>query len=294
MQLTSRTVLITGGTSGIGFALAKLLLARGNTVLVTGRDPDRLDAARGALPGVHALQSDARDPAAIRALCERVTAEFPALDVVVNNAGVMRNLDFAAVGREGAPPDALDDVTREVDLGLSGPVVMAQQFLPHLRARAAAAGTAGRGALLVNVTSGLAFVPYPLSPVYSAAKAGLHAFTRVLRVQLAGTGVAVVELAPPPVETPLFRGEFAEATRGQKAMDPAALAERAVAGIEAGRVEIRPGLSNALKVASRVAPQLAFQQLAREVLPKRPPARPPADTADGARPAGMRRAGARV
>ena len=261
MQLTNRTVLITGGTRGIGLALARLLSERGNTVIVTGRDPERLDAVRRELPDVHAIASDVRDPGDVAALRKQVLAEFPALDVLVNNAGVMRNLDFA---RAGAPGGHLDDVTREVDVSLSGPVRMVEQFLPHLKTRGEA--------LIVNVTSGLAFVPYPLSPVYSAAKAGLHAFTRVLRVQLAGTGVAVVELAPPPVETSLFRGEFAEATRGQKAMDPAAFAERAVAGIEAGKLEIRPGLSNLLKVASRVAPHLAFRQLAKEVMPARPTA----------------------
>ncbi|HEY0780289.1 MAG TPA: SDR family NAD(P)-dependent oxidoreductase [Gemmatirosa sp.] len=262
MQLTNRTVLITGGTSGIGLALARLLSERGNAVAVTGRDPAKLAAAERAVPGLRAYRSDVRDPAAVAALRERVLADLPALDVLVNNAGVMRNLDF------GAQPagQSVDDVTREVDVGLSGPVHMVQQFLPHLRARAQEAGA---DALIVNVTSGLAFMPYPLSPVYSAAKAGLHAYTRVLRAQLAGTGVRVVELAPPPVETALFRGEFAEATKGQKAMEPAVLAARAVAAIEAGRLEIRPGLSSVLKLISRVAPDLGFRRLVKEVAPRR-------------------------
>ncbi|GJG88966.1 oxidoreductase [Gemmatimonadetes bacterium T265] len=254
MPLTNRTVLITGGASGIGLALATLLVPRRNTVLVTGRDGERLAAAERALPGVRGFQSDASDPEAIRALRERVLAEFPALDVLVNNAGVMRNIDF---GRAAGP----DDVTREIEINLSGPVRMVEQFLPHLK---------GRGeALIVNVSSGLAFVPFPLAPVYSATKAGIHAFTQVLRVQLAGTGVTVVELAPPGVETPLFRGEFTEAVKGQKAMDPAVLAARAVAGIEAGRLEIRPGLSNVVKLLSRAAPGFALRQLTRTVLPKR-------------------------
>ncbi len=255
MQLTHKTVLITGGTSGIGLALAALLLQRGNTVLVTGRDPAKLAAVERALPSVHAFASDVTDPDAIAALHARVLAAFPTLDVLVNNAGIMRNLDLTR-------DRTLTDVTREIDVDLSGPVRMVQQFLPHLTTR--------DEALIVNVSSGLAFIPYPLSPVYSAAKAALHAYTAVLRVQLAGTGVRVVELAPPPVETPLFRGEFAEATRGQQAMAPATLAAHAVAGIEAGRLEIRPGLSNLLRVMSRVAPGLALRQLARRAIPRTP------------------------
>jgi uncharacterized oxidoreductase len=148
---------------------------------------------------------------------------------------------------------ALTDITREIEVNLSGPVRMVQQFLPQLLAR--------ERALIVNVSSGLAFIPFPVAPIYSATKAGMHAYSQSLRVQLAGTRVAVVELAPPGVETPLFRGEFAEETKGQKAMDPAVLALRAIAGIEAGKVEIRPGLANLLKIMSRLAPQFMLNRL---------------------------------
>ncbi len=137
---------------------------------------------------------------------------------------------------------------------------MVQQFLPHLKTR--------KGALIVNVSSGLAFVPLPISPVYSATKAALHSFTQSLRMQLAGSGVTVVELAPPGVETPLFRGEFEEEMKGQKAMDVGVLVGHAIAGIEAGKLEIRPGLSNVLKTMSRVAPQFMLGQLAKMSKPK--------------------------
>ncbi len=248
MKLSDKTVLITGGSSGIGLALARQLLARDNTVLVTGRDPARLDAARQASPALHTFQSDASDPAAIAALHREVLARFPALDVLVNNAGIMRNLDLNTV-REPR------DVLREIDINLRGPLLMTQQFLPHLKTRP--------GALIVNVTSGLAFVPLPLSPVYCAAKAALHSYTLSLRVQLRGTGVTVVELAPPGTETPLFRTEFEREMKGQKAMDPAVLVRKAIAGIESGRLEIRPGLANVLKVMSRVAPAFMLGQMAR-------------------------------
>jgi uncharacterized oxidoreductase len=149
----------------------------------------------------------------------------------------------------------LKDVTREIEINLSGPVRMIQGFLPDLKAR--------KAALIVNVSSGLAFIPMPLSPVYCATKAAMHSFTQSLRVQLDGTGVTVIELAPPGVETPLFRGEFATELKGQKGMDVKVLASKAIAGIEAGKLEVRPGLSNVLKAMSRIAPQFMFNQMAK-------------------------------
>ncbi|WP_425148691.1 SDR family oxidoreductase [Deinococcus sp.] len=253
MKLNRKTILLTGGTSGIGLELARQLLARDNTVIVTGRDQARLDAAARALPGLQTVRSDVSDPAAIAELHGQVLAQFPALDTLINNAGIMRNLDLQQ-GRD------LSDLTREIETNLSGPLRMIQQFLPHLKARP--------GALIVNVSSGLAFIPFPVSPVYSAAKAGLHAYTQALRIQLEGTGVTVVELAPPGTETPLFRGEFERETRGQKAMDVQVLVRAAISGIEAGRLEIRPGLSNVLSVMSRVAPRFMLRQLSNASKPK--------------------------
>lgn len=253
MKLHQRTILITGGTSGIGFELARQLLARGNTVIVTGRNARRLAEAQARLPGLHGIASDVTDSAAIAALHAAVTAHFPTLDVLVNNAGIMRNLDLTR-------PRALEDVTSEIDINLRGPVQMVQQFFPHLRERGEAA--------IVNVSSGLAFVPLAIAPVYSAAKSALHAYTRALRVQLAGSGVQVFEIAPPGVETPLLRAEFEAEMRGTKGMAVDTLARRAINGIERGREEIRPGLANVLKAMSRIAPDFMFSQMTRMMKPK--------------------------
>ena len=254
MKMTNRTILITGGTSGIGLELAKQLIERGNTVIVTGRDEEKLDAARRTLPGVHVFRSDVSDPEAIAAAHDAVVAQFPALDTLINNAGIMRNLDLNK-DRD------LMDVTREIEINLSGPVRMVQKFLPHLKAR--------KDALIVNVSSGLAFVPMPISPIYCATKAAIHSFTQSLRAQLEGTSITVVELAPPGVETPLFRGEFEDVLKDQKGMDVTVLARKAIAGIEAGQLEIRPGLANMLKIMSRLAPQVIFNQMAKMSKPKK-------------------------
>jgi uncharacterized oxidoreductase len=247
MKLTGRTILITGGTSGIGLELAKQLIAQWNTVLITGRDEQRLAETKSKM-AVHTFVCDAANPADIEKLQRVVAVDFPSLDTLINNAGIMRNLNLNQ-------PHDLTDVTRELAVNLTGPVQMVQAFLQQLTARP--------DALIVNVTSGLAFVPFPLSPVYSAAKAGLHAYTRCLRAQLKQSKIRVVELAPPGTETPLFRGEFENQMKGQKGMDVQVLVKQAISGIEAGKIEIRPGLSNVLYVLSRIAPRIPFGQMAK-------------------------------
>ena len=253
MKLSNKTVLITGGASGIGFELAKQLLSRGNEVIVTGREQSRLDQAKSSLPGLHTLASDVSDPRAIGTLYDSVIARFPALNVLINNAGIMRNINLSQ-------ERGLNDVTREIDINLSGPVRMVQQFLPHLKAM--------QEALIVNISSGLAFIPMPASPVYSATKAAIHSYTQSLRAQLQGSGVTVVELAPPGTETPLLRREFEAEMKGQKGMDVTALVNKAIAGIEAGRLEVRPGLSNVLQAMSRIAPQFMLKQMVKITQPK--------------------------
>lgn len=248
MNLRGRTILITGGTSGIGLELARQLLARDNVVLVTGRDPAKLEAARRGLPGVHIFAGDVSDPESIAALHRSVLAQFPALDVLINNAGVMRNLNLNE-------PRELKDLTCEIEVNLCGPVWMAQQFLPHLKTRPEAA--------IINVSSGLAFVPLPSSPVYCATKAALHSFSQSLRAQLTGTRVAVIELAPPAVDTPLIRGKFPGVVKSMQGMAVKVLVSKAIRAIEAGKLEIRPGLSNLLKFMNRLAPGFILGRMSR-------------------------------
>lgn len=250
MKLSNNTILITGGTSGIGFTLATQLMALKNTVIVTGRDQSKLDETQRKIPGVHIIQSDVSDPDAIILLYKKVTKEFPELNIIVNNAGIMRKINLHGKGTD------LVDFTREIEINLMGPIRMVKQFLPHLKTKKSAA--------IVNVSSGLAFVPLPISPIYSATKAGLHSFTQSLRVQLKNTNIKVFELAPPGTETPLFKDDFtAEDLKGVKTMNVQTLAKHAILGLKKNTLEIRPGLSNVLKLMSRVAPQFILNQLGK-------------------------------
>jgi uncharacterized oxidoreductase len=247
MKLTSNTILITGGGSGIGYELTKQLTALGNTILITGRDQAKMDRAKAAFPKVHTFRSDVSDPKAIATLYEEVTKQFP----LINNAGIMREINVH--DKAGS----LEDITREIEINLSGPIRMVKQFLPHLKTKSEAA--------IMNVSSGLAFVPLPISPVYCATKAGLHSFTESLRVQLKSTKVKVFELAPPATQTALLGDFNPEDIKGVSIMKVEDMVKVAVKGMQTDRFEIRPGQANQLKMMSRVAPGFILKQMSRSV-----------------------------
>lgn len=189
MDPTGHTVLVTGGTSGIGLGLARRFHAAGNTVIVAGRRRDLLAAATADHPGMESVELDVSDPASIAACFSAVTARHPELDVVVNNAGIM-------VAEDLTDPAHLGTAEATVTTNLLGPIRILAAFVPFLLTRPAA--------VVVNVSSGLAFVPLPATPTYCATKAAVHSFTQSLRVQLADTGVQVLELIPPAVRTDLM------------------------------------------------------------------------------------------
>ena len=191
MKTTGNTILITGGGSGIGLALAQRWHDAGNVVIVTGRNSAKLDAAIEGRANMHAMPLDVTDADAIAAFAADVVQRFPDLNVLVNNAGVMMN--EALDGERN-----LSDAEATVITNLLGPIRLTDALIDHIVAR-------GDGAI-INVTSGLAFVPLPKAPTYSATKAALHSYTQALRVQLAGR-VDVIELAPPAVRTELTPGQ---------------------------------------------------------------------------------------
>ncbi|MBF4594876.1 SDR family NAD(P)-dependent oxidoreductase [Curtobacterium flaccumfaciens] len=197
MNIIGNTILITGGTSGIGLGLAQRLHESGNRVIVAGRRTALLDAITAENPGITGLELDVADPASIERARETVAVSHPELNVVINNAGIMREenvLDVADVRT----------AEEQVAINLLGTVRMVYAFAPALVGKPDAA--------IVNVSSSLAFVPFPSTPTYSATKAALHSFSESLRVQLskAETGIQVIEIVPPGVRTELMDQQESE------------------------------------------------------------------------------------
>lgn len=244
MKVTGRTILITGGSAGIGLAFARKFLELGNQVIVTGRRPEALEQLRVNYPKLHVIQSDVADPRQVTFLARRVKAGYPKLDVLMNNAGIMlhRNLKVPA-------PD-IDGLMAEVNINLGGVIRMASAFIDIL---AANKGT------IINVSSALAFVPLPSAPIYCATKSAVHAYTQSLRFQLEESGVEVIELMPPAVRTDLSAEMQQE--EGIALISTDELVRQSFAGLTAGRLEIRPGQSNLLAWMRRLAPDFINRQL---------------------------------
>ena len=242
MKLQNSTILITGGASGIGLEFLKQLSHQGVAqIIITGRDRRKLEQTKRQFPSVYTVQSDVSNPQEIEQLYHEVIQKFPALNIIINNAGIMRNLDLQDTSLD------LADITREVDTNLSGTIRMVHQFLPHLKAQKTAA--------IVNISSGLAFIPLPLSPIYSATKAGVHAYTQVLRLQLKSTNINVFEVAPPSTETPL-QDAFSNIDMGSSSpvMKVDKMVNETIRGILKDKLEILPGMAKALKLMGRIAP----------------------------------------
>lgn len=251
MDLKNSTILITGGTSGIGLEFVKQLSVQGATVIVTGRKLDALNETKRQFPNVHIFQSDVSNPKDIELLYNDVITRFPDLNIVINNAGAMRllNLQDSTI--------TLENLTSEVTTNLSGTIQMVHQFLPHLLKQKSAA--------IVNVSSAIAFLSYSSAPVYSATKAGVHAYTQALRLQLEDTNVKVFELIPPGVKTNL-QNEWVKKPDQRMMMDADKLVGAAIKDMSNNKLEIKPGLVKFLKTMSRVAPGLLLKFGHREFL----------------------------
>ena len=210
MEFGGHTVLVTGGATGIGFGIARHFAKAGSTVIACGRREDKLRAAASEIPGLQTRACDLADEAGRVELRDWAIKEFPKLDVLVNNAGVQQRLDIASAG-------GWEIARAELAINLDAPIHLSMLFIPHLRAQHRAA--------IINLTSGLSFIPLARAPVYSSTKAALHSFTLSLRRQLADTNIEVVEIIPPAVDTDLGgaglhkgdvpRDEFVDAAAAQ-------------------------------------------------------------------------------
>src|SRR5947199_2748639 len=237
MKLTGRTILIIGGSAGIGLSFALKFVELGNEVIVTGRRQAVLDEVKAKYPKLHTIQSDVADPAQIATLAARVKADFPRLDVLMNNAGIMlyKNLKTPAADLAG--------LTAELNINVGGVIGMTSAFIDIL--------TANKGTV-INVSSGLAFVPLPAAPIYSATKAAIHSYTQSLRFQSEEVGMEVIDLMPPAVKTDMTT-ELAEGD-GITLMTTDELVRQSFASLKAGALEIRPGQAKQLALMRRLAP----------------------------------------
>lgn len=201
MKTTNNTILITGGGSGIGRALAEAFHALGNQVIISGRSRKTLEETTAANPGMKSLTVDMTDATSIRDFAATLAEEYPSLNVLINNAGIMRPENLL-----DSKPDTAD-AEATILTNLLGPIRLTSALLPLLRTQP--------HSTVINVSSGLAFIPLTATPTYSATKAAVHSYTESLRHQLKDTSVEILELAPPYVQTHLM-GD-------QQAVDPRAM-----------------------------------------------------------------------
>jgi short-subunit dehydrogenase involved in D-alanine esterification of teichoic acids len=245
MRVDGRTVLITGGSAGIGLATAEAFRAAGSEVIICGRDAARLQQAREIVPGIQAVRCDLARDEEIERLVATVRQDFPTLSILVNNAGVLHTNDVLA-GTGGH-----QWITDEVRVNLIAPMALTSLLLPILQQQESSA--------IVIVSSGLALTPLASAPVYSATKAALHSFSHALRYRLNGTSVKVVEVLPPFVDTGMTRGLTAPK------IAPETVARAIVRGIERDRHDVRIGQIRSLHLLSRLSPSFAERVLNRSL-----------------------------
>ena len=247
MRLSDNAVLITGGGTGIGYAMAEAFLEAGSTVAICGRTAKRLLEARAKHPELHTRVCDVSKEEDRKGLVDWAAAQLPGLNVLVNNAGVQRDVDFTK---------GIDDFLageNEIRVNLEAAIILCGLFVPLL--------SKNKGAAIVNVSSGLGFVPAVRMPVYSASKAGVHAYSMALRQQLSKVGIKVFEVVPPAVDTEL--NPIGRVKRGNfKAnLSPKEFVSAVMKGLENDVFEIGFGMTAGFIHASRDDLDKSFQQM---------------------------------
>jgi uncharacterized oxidoreductase len=247
MKTKGNTILITGGATGIGLALAEALLKEGNQVIICGRREEKLLEAKNRLPSLHIKRCDIAGGDNRNNLFRWTTTEFPNTNVLINNAGIQRQIDFNKGTEE------LQAGEDEIEANLHAPIHLSALFIPHLIKQEEAA--------IINMSSGLGFIPMAILPVYCATKAAIHSFSLSLRHQLRDTSIKVFEIIPPTVDTELDKG--ARARRGQtdRGIKPEEVAVAALPALAADQYELAVGRAEWLRMESRKEPEQAFQMI---------------------------------
>jgi uncharacterized oxidoreductase len=233
MKPTDNIILITGGATGIGFAMSERLISSGNTVITCGRNQDALRLATTALPKLITRHCDLTNDADRTDLVAWLLDCFPSFNVLINNAGIQRSIDFTASVAD------VRSVTAEITTNLTVPILLTSALLPHLRSQASST--------VINVSSGLAFCPIAGIPVYCATKAALHSFTLSLRHQLRHSNIGIVEFVPPIVDTALDTSDRRDSEDSSRSISAAEFADEALLRLAQGETEIVIGIANGLR-----------------------------------------------
>ncbi len=253
MKQSKQIVLITGGSSGIGLALAEKFKENDNTVIITGRNLSKLETVQKDFPKIQIFQSDVTNDADVRMLADDIQEKFGGIDILINNAGIMNLVDAGNGGND------LQKQMQEIEINYNSPIRLLHYFLPQLKK--------SKSAVLVNVSSGLAYVPFAQAPTYSGTKSAIHFWTKGIRLQLKPHNIKVVELLPPVVDTPLAHGADIAEDDNLKPMPPEKLADIFWKDFIKGKEEITPGISKQLKLMGRLAPKFIFNQLNKKPIP---------------------------
>lgn len=247
MRTTGNTILITGGATGIGFTLADTLLRKGNEVLICGRREDKLTEAKKKLPKLHTRKCDVAKAEDRKRLLDWAESNFRNLNILINNAGMQREIDF----KKGTVD--LMSGENEIEINLQAPVHLSALFIPHLMEQKEAA--------IVNISSGLAFIPIAIMPVYCATKAAIHSFSISLRHQLKDTSIKVFEIIPPTTDTELDRGARDKRGQADRGVKPEVVAASAIEAMEKDNYEVAIGQAQFLMDSSRKDPERIFQMI---------------------------------
>jgi len=232
LKTSGNTILITGGATGIGLALAEAFIERRNSVIICGRRRTKLLAAKRRIPQLEVRVCDVSRPAARSSLVRWLESRFPSLNILINNAGIQRSVDFLKGSRD------LRSADEEIATNLAAPIHLAALLVPTLRKQ--------RVAAIINISSGLGFTPLAQVPVYCATKAAIHSWSLSLRHQLRDTGVRVFEIIPPMVATDLG-GCRRRPEENDRAMSAGAVAQAAMKALETDEYEIALGTAAGLR-----------------------------------------------
>jgi uncharacterized oxidoreductase len=247
MKINGNTILITGGATGIGFALAETLVNAGNKVVICGRRENKLTEAKYKLPQIEIKICDVSKEKEREALFVWTKNNYPGLNVLINNAGIQRMVNLKKGTKE------LFDGENEIETNLVAPINLAAYFIPWFLKKKETA--------IINVSSGLGFVPIAAMPVYCATKAAIHSFTISLRHQLKDTSIKVFEIVPPAVDTELGKGTTSDESQEYRGVPPAEVAEATIKALAKNEYEIIVGEAKGLVAGARTNPEQAFQNI---------------------------------